>query len=254
MVHALFSLTTGPLGNDRVRVLSLFIVALLGLTSCGISSDQGITDPHEPRNRVVHGFNVALDKNIVRPLAIGENHIIPPQVQQGVVNFSDNLEVPGSVVNDILQLRLGKAVENTTRFLINTTIGIGGVFDPAKAAGVLGKPTDFGETLHVWGVPEGNYIELPVFGPSNGRDAVGKVVDMVLDPMRIILPTKTQVPLWAKIGAKLSDRARYLETFDSVLYDSADSYAQERLLYLEHRRYNLGEAPSADSFEDPYAK
>ena len=157
-------------------------------------------------------------------------------------------------MNNILQLRLGKAVENTLRFAINSTIGIGGLFDPASAAQVYGKPTDFGETLHVWGVPEGNYVELPLLGPSTDRDALGKVVDIALDPLKLIFPDSGSLPLIAKVGAKIADRGRYSETVDSILYDSADSYAQARLLYLQNRRFELGQAPSDESFEDPYAE
>ncbi len=128
------------------------------------------------------------------------------------------------------------------------------MFDPAKAAGSPGTTTDFGETLHVWGVGEGNYVELPFLGPSTERDTVGTVVDYVLDPLKLVIPSKNHISLYAKVGSILTERGRYSETFDSILYDSADGYAQARLLYLQHRRYNLGEAPPEDAFEDPYAQ
>ena len=215
---------------------------------------QGISDPHEAQNRAVHRFNLALDKNVLRPVATSANRVVPDPVEQGVVNFAGNLELPGTVVNNVLQLRLGKAVENTLRFAINSTIGIGGLFDPATAAGVLGKPTDFGETLHIWGVTEGNYFELPFFGPSTDRDALGKVVDIALDPLKLVLPKGSKLPLMAKVAAKIAVRGRYSATVDSILYDSADSYAQARLLYLQNRHFELGIAPSDESFEDPYAQ
>ncbi|MBC7736405.1 MAG: VacJ family lipoprotein [Candidatus Saccharibacteria bacterium] len=231
------------------------LVALLALTACGPAvPTPGINDPREAENRQYHKFNLAVDKNIVRPLANSTGKIIPPEVKQGVVNFADNLSLPGSVVNNVLQLRFGKAIENTTRFVINTTVGIGGLFDPATAVGVVGKPTDFGETLYVWGVGEGYYVELPLLGPSTDRDALGKVVDYALDPMRMILPPNSRISLLAQLGSKLADRSKYSETVDSILYDSADSYAQARLLYLDHRRFNLGEVPAESSFEDPYAE
>jgi phospholipid-binding lipoprotein MlaA len=231
------------------------VVFLAGLSACGPAPSQsGISDPNEAQNRAVHKFNIALDKNVLRPVATTATNALPPELDEAVVNFAENLELPGTVVNNILQLRLGKAVENTLRFAINTTIGIGGVFDPATAAGVAGDPTDFGETLHIWGVTEGNYFELPLFGPSTDRDALGKVVDIALDPLQLILPEKTSLPLVAKVASRISDRGRYSETVDSVLYDSADSYAQARLLYLQNRRFDLGQAPSDESFEDPYAE
>ena len=235
--------------------LSLGIVAMFCLASCGPApATSGISDPHEVQNRAVHQFNLALDKNILRPIATTANDVVPDPVEQGVVNFAGNLELPGTVVNNVLQLRFGKAIENTVRFAINTTIGIGGLFDPATAAGVLGKPTDFGETLHIWGVTEGNYFELPFFGPSTDRDALGKVVDFALDPLKHVLPKNSRLPLIAKVAAKISERGRYSETVDSILYDSADGYAQARLLYLQNRRFELGMVPPDESFEDPYAQ
>ena len=216
-----------------------------GLSACGPAPSQnGISDPNEAQNRAVHKFNVALDKNVLRPVASKATSVLPDPVDIAVVNFADNLELPGTVVNNVLQLRLGKAVENTLRFAINTTIGIGGIFDPATAAGVNGDKTDFGETLHIWGVTEGNYFELPFFGPSTDRDALGKVVDVMLDPLKLVLPKNSNLTLAAKIASKISDRGRYSETVDSVLYDSADSYAQARLLFLQNRRFDLGEVPS----------
>ncbi|MBC7479508.1 MAG: VacJ family lipoprotein [Pseudorhodobacter sp.] len=244
-----------PRLRPGMMVLSLGLAALGGLSACGPAAPaQGINDPREAENRQFHKFNLAVDKNIIRPIANSTGKLVPPQVKQGVVNFADNLSVPGMVVNDLLQLRFGKAIENTTRFAINTTVGLGGVLDPATAAGVEGAPTDFGETLYRWGVGEGYYFEVPLLGPSTDRDVLGKVVDYALDPMRMALPPKSRISLLAELGSKLADRSRYSDTVDSVLYDSADSYAQARLLYLEHRRYNLGETPAESSFEDPYAQ
>lgn len=258
--------STTPPHNLPVRsALLLCVAAIVGLSACGTAPPTlGISDPHEDQNRAVHALNIALDKNIIRPIATSTTKIVPPEVQQGIVNFADNLELPGRVANDILQLRPGAAVENAARFVINTTIGIGGVFDPASAAGAMGKPTDFGETLYVWGMPEGNYVELPFFGPSNDRDALGRAVDFFFDPLRDVLPCNTLVSIGlpcinrfstvATIASDITDRGRYSDTYDSILYDSADSYAQTRLLYLEHRRFNLGQAPAESSFEDPYAQ
>lgn len=235
--------------------LCLAFVASLALASCGPATPtNGISDPNEAQNRAVHRFNVELDRTILRPIATSASDLVPEPVEQGVVNFASNLELPGTVVNNVLQLRLGRAVENTLRFVINTTVGIGGLFDPASQAGVMGKSSDFGETLQVWGVTEGNYFELPFLGPSTDRDALGKVVDFALDPLKLFIDSNSPVPLLAKIGSRISDRGRYSDTVDSVLYDSADSYAQTRLLYLQNRRFDLGEVPSEESFEDPYAE
>mgnify|MGYP001767110220 CR=1 FL=1 len=212
-------------------------------------------DPDEAKNRDVHAFNLALDKALVRPTANAYGSILPAPVQEGVANFAENLDLPGDVANGILQARPHFALQNTTRFLLNTTLGIGGLFDPAGALGLHAKKTDFGETLHVWGVGEGAYMELPGLGPSTGRDTMGTIVDIVLNPVSKLVPApESHVATVAKVGSKLGDRDRYSETLDSVLYDSADSYAQARLLYLQNRRFELGQtaAGGEDAFLDPY--
>jgi len=239
-----------PLLSAPYRAFSLVILA--GLAACGPApAPQGINDPYETENRATHAFNVALDRNILKPLSSGMGG---GPVSTGIGNFADNLGTPGDVVNNLLQVRLGRATHNTLRFAINSTIGMGGIFDPATAMGVTEKKTDFGETLHVWGVEEGAYVELPLLGPSTQRDALGSVVDLALDPMNYLLPRpESYVGTMAKLAAKLGDRGRYSATVDSILYDSADSYIQARLLYLQNRRYELGQTSGESaSFEDPY--
>ena len=219
----------------------------------------GVNDPFEAGNRATHAFNLGLDRAVLKPVsqAIGGTGRGP--VASGLKHFVDNLDTPRDVVNDLLQLRIGAAAHNTLRFVVNTTVGLGGLFDPATAAGVPAKPTDFGETLYVWGVDEGHYLELPVFGPSTARDAAGKVVDFALNPLSPLIKAPQSYGVSAaKVGDVVAARARHSETIDSVLYGSADSYAQSRLLYLQNRRYQLGQrAPDAaaiDPYEDPYGK
>lgn len=222
------------------------------LAACAVPVAQGIDDPFEKENRSTHAFNVKLDQTLLKPFS-GAGSAVPPEVWQGVGNFADNLEAPSEVVNSLLQFKLGAAVENTLRFGLNTVIGVGGIFDPATAIGVKGRRTDFGETLYVWGVGEGAYMELPVFGPSTQRDTLGMVVDYAINPVRLLVPKPERyVNTAAQILSKVGDRSRYSETFDSLLYDSADSYAQARLLYLQNRRYELGQAAGDDSYVDPY--
>lgn len=230
------------------------------LLACGPAvAPSEISDPAEMQNRDFHDFNVVMDKAVLRPLGTGLVSVAPKPLLEGVSNFADNLDMPKSVVNDVLQLRLGKAVENSLRFVLNTTVGLGGLFDPATALGVAGDPTDFGETLHVWGMAEGNYAELPLLGPTTDRDTLGSVVDLAMNPLRLIIPSDyAYLPTAANVTATIGDRGRYSETYDSVLYDSADGYAQARLLYLQNRRYELGmtaaEDAYADPYEDPYAQ
>ena len=227
---------------------------MLTLASCaGGPVSSGINDPNEAQNREIHEFNLAVDSKILKPVsgALGGDGQGP--LQKGVANFAENIGLPAVVLNDVLQLRLGKALENTVRFSVNTVVGIGGLLDPASAMGVTGDKTDFGETLHVWGVEEGPYVELPFVGPSTSRDTLGMIVDLMIDPVSIFLPEPERyVGIASKMVAKVGDRARYSETVDSILYDSADSYAQARLLYLQNRRFELGQVGDDSSFEDPY--
>lgn len=237
----------------------------MAVMSCGPAPiASGINDPDEAKNREIHAFNRSVDKALLRPTANTYSSILPEPVERGVSNFATNLDAPGDVLNNLMQARLGKAAENTLRFAINSTIGIGGLLDPATAMGINGKPTDFGETLHVWGVAEGTYAEVPFVGPTTDRDFVGIIVDVALNPVRLALPDpESYYATGAKVASRLSDRARYGDMVDSVLYESADSYAQARLLYLQNRRFQLGggavdaeagfEDPYAD-FEDPYAE
>ena len=171
-----------------------------------------------------------------------------------VGNFGSNLSLPGKVVNSLLQGRPEPAVKNTFRFALNTTLGLGGLFDPAGADFALPEiDTDFGETLHVWGVPSGAYLELPVLGPSTERDLAGKIVDFVLiDPLDSVLSDEQKLAGRAgRIISKAGERARFGSTVDSVLHESADSYAQTRLLYMQHRRHELKQEEDAI---DPYAE
>ncbi|WP_235823663.1 MlaA family lipoprotein [Actibacterium lipolyticum] len=216
-------------------------------------------DPFEAQNRDVHEINRDLDKNIVRPVSQAYGTVVPEPVRRSVGNFSSNLDLPGFVLNDLLQLRLDDAVNNAGRFLFNSTIGLAGLFDPASTIGMYERDTDFGETLHKWGVGEGAYVELPLLGPSTERDTVGKVVDYLSNPTRAFVPVDVRnVDTVAGVADLLGDRYKFSDSVDSILYESADSYAQARLLYLQNRRYELGgvtgEPEYLDVYEDPYAQ
>jgi phospholipid-binding lipoprotein MlaA len=228
-------------------------LALL-LSGCGPAPlPTGINDPDEEQNRAVHELNKEVDRNALRPVSQAYGAVVPGPGQTLVSNIGSNVGLPSGIVNGLLQADVGGAAQNTMRFLINTTVGIGGLFDPATAMGVPEVTTDFGETLHLWGVPEGEYVELPLIGPTTNRDMLGMAVDVVLNPLRFVLP-----PLeanWAsgfQIAAGVGARSRYSDTIDSVLYESADSYAQTRLLYLQNRRFELGQTGSDEEFVDPY--
>jgi len=243
--------------------VSVLLVGLGLLAGCaGAPGPDGINDPYEATNRRIHEFNRGLDRALVGPAAKGYGSIVPKPVTRVVGNLAGTLDLPGDIANDLLQLRIADAAQNTLRLGVNLTMGVGGIFDASTAIGLPGKPTDFGETLHVWGAGEGAYVELPFAGPSTVRDAVGTVVDIALNPVRLALPRReAMAAAGIKLFSRFGDRDRFSETVESILYDSADSYAQARLLYLQNRRFTLarGKASAADDdfidpYEDPYAE
>lgn len=236
------------------RATALAMAAAAVLAGCTAPAPPAEPyDPNEQDNRAIHAFNKSVDQAFVGPAANTYGSILPEPVRAGVSNFAANLDTPGDVVNSVLQGRIGPAAENTLRFAINTTVGLGGLFDPARALGVNGRPTDFGETLHTWGAGEGAYAELPFLGPSTSRDTAGKIADLALNPLRLVLPTaEANVATAVGAASTLGDRYRFGDTIDSILYESADSYAQARLLYLQNRRFELGQTVSEDDFFDPY--
>jgi phospholipid-binding lipoprotein MlaA len=237
------------------------------LCACSVApAGTEINDPYEEVNRQVHAFNKGFDQAVLDPAGEAVNQL-PDIVKDGIVNFSDNASMPNAAANALLQGDFEGAVRNSMRFILNTTVGILGFFDPAGKIGVLEEDADFGETLAVWGVPEGAYIELPGLGPSTERDAVGIFVDFFFDPLQLfgVQPplTETTTELFetdtiAQVGEIVVERGEFDETFDSV-WESADSYAQLRLIYLQNRRFELlgsdqNPAPTTDEeyYFDPY--
>lgn len=251
-----------PLISRRSSPISALVVSLCLVAGCAApSGPDAINDPFEPTNRKVHAFNKSVDRALVGPASEGVG-IIPEPVKRGVGNLADTLALPGDIANNILQLRIADAGQNTLRLAANLTFGLAGLLDVSSEMGLQGKPTDFGETLAVWGVGEGPYLELPLAGPSTARDTVGMVVDTVFDPVSRALPVREANAVTAiRLFSRLGDRDRFAQSVESILYESADSYAQARLLYLQNRRFTLArgkltggaEATDDGGFIDPYA-
>lgn len=246
----------------------LLALGLSTLAACAQAPGaDGVNDPLEPMNRGVHAVNKGLDTVILRPASKAYGTVVPGPLRQGVSNVADTLDLPGVVVNQVLQARIGEATTNSLRFAVNATAGIGGLFDVASVLGMPKTDADFGQTLAVWGVGEGAYVELPLQGPSTARDTVGIVVDFAMNPLNNVFDGDDADATRAIQGlSRLNDRYRYSDTIDSILYDSADSYAQLRLLYLQNRRHDVAKAkgaaqgddsdfidPYEDDFIDPYA-
>lgn len=225
---------------------------LVALTACS-PAPEGVSvhDPYEDRNRKVHEFNKSLDETLFGGMSESDGEI-PPEIALPVVNFADNVGLPGMVLNGILQGDIGGAATNTFRFVVNTTVGLGGIADVAGEIGLEEQETDFGQTLAVWGIPEGAYLELPVLGPTTERQLIGRVVDAVIDPLdRVGTAAQRDYGFVIGIAGRIIKRSQFSDTIDSVLRESADSYAQQRLIYLQNRRFELGTTPEEDSV-DPY--
>ncbi|MFN3953972.1 MAG: VacJ family lipoprotein [Pararhodobacter sp.] len=239
-----------------LRRFALVLAVTGGLSACaGRPPAQDINDPFEATNRAWFDSNLALQGAI--PAEAGDTDTNTGQgngLRRLVRNFGSNLSVPGTVVNDLLQFRLDRAVENTLRFAINSTIGLGGLFDPAGQIGLHGRRSDFGETLYIWGMDEGAYLVLPVIGPSTERDALGLVVDVFLDPWHHFAVTRPEyrATVAARWAAHYAELLEYSDLLDANVMQSADPYVQARLLFLQARRYHLG-IETEDDFIDPYA-
>ncbi|MDD8023011.1 MAG: VacJ family lipoprotein [Paracoccaceae bacterium] len=239
------------MARGAARVTAVVLLAGLVSGCAGARQDtQGINDPYEADNRAMHEFNKKIDS------ALFKDASLPDPVLRPLVNVGGNLGLPSKIVNSLLQGRLEPAGQNFFRLVLNSTLGVAGIFDVAQSFGLPEVDTDFGETLYVWGMGEGPYMELPLLGPSTERDALGRVVDIALDPVGLALSGHdARVATAFTLGSKVGDRLRFGGVIDSVLYESADSYAQSRLLYLQSRRHQLSgqEKNDADAF-DPYAE
>jgi phospholipid-binding lipoprotein MlaA len=262
---AAFALPRIKLEFGSVKKFALIFVTALTLSACASNGPAtGINDPYEAQNRASYESNVRLDRNVIKPISVAYGTVVPDPVRKGLSNVSDTLGLPGTVVNNLLQFKLVDALHNTARFALNATLGFAGLFDPASEVGLDARDSDFGETLHVWGFGEGEYIILPVYGPSTNRDMVGLIVDIALDPVGTVLNSKaSNIKTGLKVADIVDTRYRYSDIYESVIYDSADGYAQLRLSYLDKRRFELGtptqldgsvpaDNPSYDIYEDFY--
>ena len=206
------------------------------------------SDPLEPLNRAIFSFNLGLDKALLRPLAAAYNTVLPDPVRDGVRNFLNNLRTPIVLANDVLQGEIGRAGETVGRFLLNSTIGVGGLFDIATEFGFEFHDEDFGQTLAVWGVGEGPYLMLPILGPSNPRDAVGLVGEYFADPVVIWTNnTDREWILYARTGVDAVDRrSRNVKTLEELERTSLDFYAAVRSLYRQRRMDEIRNGESGD--------
>lgn len=193
-------------------------------------------DPWEKFNRKMHRFNNAVDRGIARPLARGYVKAVPRPMRLGIGNFFANLGQPLTMVNSLLQGKPGRAGQALGRFLLNSTLGIGGLFDPASDAGLPRRSEDFGQTLGTWGWKRSRYVELPFFGPRTVRDTFGLVGDAPLSPVRQIEDDKTRLFLQ---GLNLVNVRADLLPLDAQREGTPDDYALVRDAWLQRRNYQI---------------
>ena len=226
-------------------ILSVFIIQFM-VVSISQAEEKQVKDCFEKVNRATFAFNMALDKVLFRPVAIGYRKL-PSPVRTGTSNALNNLSNLMTIPNNILQGDFKAAGNNSIRFIINTTIGIVGIFDPANALGFekLDKE-DFGQTFGAMGIGEGCYLVLPVIGPSTVRDAVGSLVSMTGGDAwyNVTIRNDTQYfkesdYYFSKLGEGVDFRAKNLESFDSLEKNSIDFYATVRSLYLQDRNRKI---------------
>jgi len=220
-----------------LRVLLLGVSLGLPLAACSTTGgNPQAHDPYEQTNRDIFDLDVRLDRAILLPTAQAYNTVVPGFARDGVHNFLLNLNSPVILTNDMLQGEIGRGGQTLARFVLNTTIGIGGLIDIAGKIGIPYHDEDFGQTLGVWGADEGPYLVLPFFGPSNPRDLTGDVVDIAFDPNTYISYNyKFYWSLGRGVLSVIDLRARNATTLAGIERGSVDYYASVRSLYRQNR-------------------
>ena len=203
-------------------------------------TDGGVSDPWEGFNRKMFAVNDSLDRHVMLPAAKGYRAVTHKKQRKGIRNFLANLRTPVILVNDLLQGEFGRAGDTLGRFVINSTVGFGGMGDPAERLGLAQHSEDFGQTLAVWGVDSGPYLVLPFLGPTTVRDGLGKGVDMTADPAFWITTTPATYYSISRGGTGVvSGREALIDPLEGIRADSLDYYASVRSFYLQSRKNEI---------------
>ncbi len=246
----------------KSRFIILFIVFSVAVVGCAKAPEKSNlytaeslnisnSDPLEPVNRVVLSFYNIFYRLVLRPIAVVYRGIVPEFVRNRVTYSLNNLSMPITAVNNVLQGELSKAGISTSRFLINSTIGVLGFFDPAASLGLESEKEDFGQTLTVWGVQSGPYLVLPFIGPSNPRDFTGFLSTSLLDPMYQIGGggTPSSLRTYRMATGAVNFRSQNIEVFDDLLNNSVDHYAAVRSFYSQSRESQAADNMEIDSLD-----
>jgi phospholipid-binding lipoprotein MlaA len=255
--------------TKRRAAALLFIILLCGGGCATPPEDpaaraafEEANDPLEPLNRTTFAVNRVLDDAVFQPVARTYRTVLPQQVRDSVRNVLDNLDAPVVFVNNVLQGEFDRAGRTFARFAFNSTLGMAGLFDFAGTFGLKKESGDFGQTLFAWGVPEGPYLMLPIFGPSSPRDAIGMVTDSYIDPFRYYnltngdpTPSALEDPnLYRTVFDGIDKRAGALDEVDAIEKNAVDYYAELRSYYRQNRAKEVrhGAAPPVSPAEDIY--
>lgn len=213
-----------------------------------------INDPLEPTNRYFFEVNRFLDIMVMRPVADTYRLVVPDFLRERVSDALDNMGEPVVFANTVLQGRFDDGMTTIARFLINSTLGIGGLFDVASTFGLPEKRGDFGQTLYSYGVGDGPYLVLPFLGPSNPRDAIGIGVDSVMDPVGIVVNDNglDAISNGRFGGTAVSERSKYIEQLDALERTSIDFYAQMRSITRQRRAKQLNSSNAHDDRRNAY--
>ena len=227
---------------------TLYFSGALCLAGCASSESHTIdatvaapkvspVDPYEGFNRSMYGFNMGLDKYLLKPIADGYAFVMPDVMQTGVTNFFNNLKGINVVLNDVLQGKFEQSASDLGRFTTNTTLGLGGLFDVATPLGMQQNVEDFGQTMAVWGVDQGPYLVLPVLGPTTVRDGSGSILDRAANPGTYVMGTG--------IVEGINERANAESALNFIDEAALDPYVFTRESFLQYRQ-NLANDGKAD--------
>ena len=237
------------MANNGKKLALIALTALsLSLIGCAAvpRAERDPRDPWQRMNRVTFRFDMNFYNDIGTPVARTYVRVVPDPIRLGISNFFSNLEYPTVIVNDLLQWKLKDFARDTGRLVVNTTLGFGGLFDPAVYLGMPHENRDFGQTFGKWGIGTGPYLVLPFFGPSDVRDTVGLVPEEYTTPMHYVQNTWAD---WGTRGAGVINTDAQLQPTISLIRKSMDPYAFARHAYLAQRRFMVKGPPSANSAE-----
>ncbi|CAH0298018.1 VacJ family lipoprotein [Roseomonas sp. CECT 9278] len=207
----------------------------------GLAEYRETNDPFEPANRAMFEVHEVADRYVLQPVAEAYRDVVPQPLRTGIRNVLGNIRAPVILANDLMQGNISRARITLGRFMVNSTIGVGGIIDVAREWGVPGHSEDFGQTLAVWGAGEGFYMFVPLFGPSSPRDLAGQGVDILLNPLMWLgQGAFVDASGWVRLGLTVVDtREALIEPIDQVRATSLDPYSTLRSAYRQRRAFEI---------------